>query len=64
MSEIVYSQALEAVAMGATYEETRRELIEAFPSIDPLLIYVEMTNAVLDAKQQGVELEDIDPSWH
>jgi uncharacterized protein (DUF433 family) len=63
MNEIVYARALEAVAMGATRDETFTDLLDGYPSVEASEIKDEMEAALFDAQKQGVEREDIDPSW-
>lgn len=62
--EQAYSDALLAVAQGLPRDETRGELIDRYPDLLPVEITTEMDAAYEDALRQGVEREDIDPSWH
>ena len=62
-TEIVYAAALECIASGLTREETRRILFDNYPSVEAQEIEDETCDALRDALRQGVEREDIDPSW-
>lgn len=61
--EAAYGQALELIAMGEDRETTRDTLIELYPfvSVDQVNDLVE--DALRDALKQGIEREDIDPTW-
>lgn len=61
--EAAYSTALEGVAMGATRAETDRAVSDGFPSLTGREIDDTLLDALHDALKQGVEREDIDPSW-
>lgn len=62
--EACYSDALGAVAMGATRQETFESLGDAYGiRITVGEIERTMNEALRDALRQGVEREDIDPSW-
>lgn len=62
--ERIYAQALTSVAVGETYENTLETLQEMYPHVAPARLIREMKDAYRDALKQGVEREDIDPSWH
>lgn len=63
IAEIVYARALEMVAIGETREDARLWLIDNYPQLSFIDIDAEMRAALKDALKQGVEREDIDPSW-
>lgn len=63
MYEVVYSEALTAVAMGVPRDATREELHRIFPSAAADTITRAMADALTDVLKQGVECDDIDPSW-
>jgi hypothetical protein len=62
--ETVYARALEAIAQGATRDETRGWLFDRFPSLDPADLPQILGEAYDDALAQGIERDDIDESWH
>lgn len=63
-AEQAYSDALEAVAQGATKTETLEALGDRYGTrITVAQIEDEAVLALRDALKQGVEREDIDPSW-
>ena len=63
LREAAYSDALTLVAAGEEREATRTHLLDAFPSIESSEISDILDEALTDAERQGVEREDIDPSW-
>lgn len=61
--EDAYSIALEAVASGATRDETIAFISSKHAVLTENEIDHELRSALRDARIQGVEREDIDPSW-
>lgn len=64
--DLIYARALEAIAQGATKQETLSFLDRQFSLysyIGPNEIEREAQNALRDAGKQGVDREDIDESW-
>jgi 20S proteasome alpha/beta subunit len=61
--ETAYNAALEAVAQGATRDETRGWLFDHYPALSQDEIADVCADALRDARKQGVEREDIDDSW-
>ena len=61
--EQCYADALELVAIGEEREAARGYLIDRWPTLLPTEVNDEMADALRDALRQGIEREDIDPSW-
>jgi len=61
--ETAYSAALEAVAQGATREETRGWLFDRYPALTQDEIRNVCEDALDGALSSGIEREDIDESW-
>lgn len=62
MYDFAYARALEAIAMGETRENTR-EYITRHNRVLGTTFERAAADALTDALRQGVEREDIDPSW-
>jgi hypothetical protein len=63
--EMIYARSLEAVAMGASRSETLGDLKRNYGRfVNYGDIEREAVAAFMDATKQGVEKEDIDPSWY
>jgi hypothetical protein len=62
--ELAYSYGLEAVASGETREHTRGWILDRHPKLDPEDLGPVLDEAYEDALKQGVEREDVDPSWY
>ena len=62
MYEFAYARALEAIAMGETREDTR-EYITRHNRVGASTFERAAADALADALKQGVEREDVDPSW-
>lgn len=62
-AESAYGQALEAVASGVSRDETLEFLRNYFPQLEAPVIHAQADAAAADALRQGVQAEDIDPSW-
>ena len=60
--EVLVSMALDAVASGADKHITSDVLAERFP-VSLADLSKALDEALEDALKQGVEREDIDPSW-
>lgn len=60
-AESCYNMALEMIAMGETRAATKGAALVYDISIGR--IDLELRHALRDAMRQGVEREDIDPSW-
>lgn len=63
ITEYAYARALEAIAMGEPYEPTREAIRAACPQLTYAHVEIQLAHAYRDALRQGVEHEDIDPSW-
>jgi hypothetical protein len=63
VAELAYSEALELIAVGEEREAARGHLIDAWPEIEGDVLNDVLADALRDALKQGVEREDIDPSW-
>lgn len=62
LAETVYNQALALIAMGETRADTKAACMTDY-RLPLSRIDRELANALRDALAQGVEKEDIDPSW-
>ena len=62
MYDFAYARALEAIAMGEPRESTRDYLIDD-NGLPRATVERAAADALTDALRQGVEREDIDPSW-
>jgi len=60
--DFAYARALEAIAMGETLPRTRDYLVDE-NGLGAETFKRAATDALRDALRQGVEREDIDPSW-
>lgn len=61
--EIVYGEALQWIAVGETREATRGHLLDQWPEVEVDQLNDILADALRDAIKQGIEREDIDPSW-
>ena len=61
--EAAYSDALSAVACGVPRDETFTSLLESYEALEGAEISDVLADAFNDALRQGIEREDIDPSW-
>lgn len=61
-SEAAYARALEGIAMGAPRGDVLRGICDTYGlSVDDAERV--LPNALHDAIEQGIERDDIDPSW-
>lgn len=63
MDEIVISHALTAIAIGASKAEVRTDIAQN-TNYRKTTIDVLLHDALIEAENQGIEREDIDPSWY
>lgn len=64
VAEAVYADALELIAVGETRQTTFETLGDKYGiRLTVAAIDAQMVDALKDALAQGVEREDIDPSW-
>jgi hypothetical protein len=61
--EAAFNDALGLIAMGETRDATFTCLLDAFEALEASDISDLMGDALYQALHQGVEREDIDPSW-
>lgn len=61
--EQAYSETLTLIALGETRDWARNNLLDAWPQLAPDEASNICAEALVDALKQGVEREDIDPSW-
>ena len=61
--ERAYAQALTCVASGETRENTTEILRELYPWFSQDRLDRDMSEAFRDALRQGIDRDDIDPSW-
>lgn len=62
-AESAYGEALELVAIGETFEDARGYLIDRWPNLSADHVNDILADALRDALKQGIEREDVDPSW-
>lgn len=63
VTEQAYGEALLCIAQGETREITRNALLDIHPVLTQDWVADILADALRDALKQGVEREDIDPSW-
>ena|SRR5215471_7677302 len=61
--EAAFERVLEAVATGASKEDTRVFLVDNYSGLSERDRENLLSDALSDALLQGIEREDIDPSW-
>lgn len=61
--EIAFAECLQLIAIGEEREATRGHLIDTYQVLSVDEINDVLADALRDALKQGIEREDIDPSW-
>jgi hypothetical protein len=63
LTEVAFSFVLDCIAVGEEREATRGATLDHWPTLSVDQVNDVLADALKEALAQGVEREDIDPSW-